>query len=134
MNIKIKLLIFKTMLNFKIYTQLDIATIIVRLIDYYRLSLVKNLDDCIITVAFNTLGDLKLSYDNNTRIIRITTLAKYTNHIIKINELIDGTLYINDKKYNNSFDKFTKELLIITENNIKIRDLIDEYRNRILNL
>jgi hypothetical protein len=122
------------MLNFKIYTQLDIATIIVRLIDYYRLSLVKNLDDCIITVAFNTLGDLKLSYDNNTRIIRITTLAKYTNHIIKINELIDGTLYINDKKYNNSFDKFTKELLIITENNIKIRDLIDEYRNRILNL
>jgi len=122
------------MLNFKIYTQLDIATIIVRLIDYYRLSLVKNLDDCIITVAFHTLGDLKLSYDNNTRIIRITTLAKYTNHIIKINELIDGTLYINDKKYNNSFDKFSKELLIITENNIKIRDLIDEYRNRILNL
>ena len=51
-----------------------------------------------------------------------------------ITKIINGILYINDEKYNNSFDKFSKELLIITEDDIKVKELIDEYRNRILNL
>jgi hypothetical protein len=51
-----------------------------------------------------------------------------------ITKIINGVLYINDKKYNDSFNEFCDKLLTIVDGNIIVRKLIDEYKNKIINI
>mgnify|MGYP003605864232 CR=1 FL=1 len=51
-----------------------------------------------------------------------------------ITKIINGVLYINDEKYNDSFNEFCDKLLNIVDGNIIVRKLIDEYKNKIINI
>lgn len=119
--------------TYKIFISIDINTVISRLMNKYGHVEVKynyKNGDCIIII--HNLS-LKFVYSFYTKSITIISNIEL-NNILTINSILEGTLYVNYKKYNHNFDKFCEELLIMVDGNIMVRKLIEKYKERIINI
>ena len=118
---------------YKIFITIDLDTVISRLMYEYVNIEIKYNDrsgDCIIII--HNLN-IKLAYCLCTESITIISTIEL-NTILTINSIIEGTLYVNSKKYNHNFDRFCEELLVIVDGNIMVRKLIEKYKERIINI
>lgn len=133
--------------TYKIFITIDLNTVISRLKNKYNNVEIKynyieikcdNLEikyndrsgDCIIII--HDLG-IKLVYCFYSKSITIVSIIEL-NTILTINSILEGTLYVNGKKYNHNFDRFCEELLVIVDGNIMVRKLIEKYKERIINI
>ena len=118
--------------TYKIFIIIDLHTIISRLLNKYDNIEIKydnRNGDCIIIHNLN----IKLAYCLYTKSITIISTVEL-NTILTINSILEGTLYVNGKKYNHNFDKFCEELLVVVDGNIMVRKLIEKYKDRIINI
>lgn len=124
----------KSIINtYKIFISIDLHTVISRLMDKYDNIEIKYNNrngDCIIII--HNLG-IKLVYYFYSKSFTIVSIIEL-NTILTINSILEGTLYVNNKKYNHSFDRFCEELLIMVDGNIMVRKLIEKYKERIINI
>ena len=119
--------------TYKIFITIDLDTVISRLMYEYVNIEIKYNDrsgDCIIII--HNLN-IKLAYCLYTKSITILSTIR-VNPILTINSILEGTLYVNGKKYNHNFDRFCEELLVIVDGNIMVRKLIEKYKDRIINI
>ena len=119
--------------TYKIFITIDLDTVISRLMYKYDNVEIKYNDrngDCVIII--HNLH-IKLAYCLYTKSITIISNIEL-NTILTINSILEGTLYVNFKKYNDNFDKFCEELLVIVDGNIMVRKLIEKYKDRIINI
>ena len=129
------------MKTYKIFITIDLDTVISRLMYNYDNIEIKYNDrsgDCIIIIHNLNIKsayylDIKLAYCLYTKSITIISTVEL-NTILTINSILEGTLYVNYKRYNHNFDNFCKELLVIVDGNIMVRKLIEKYRERIINV
>ena len=121
------------MKTYKIFITIDLEAVINRLMYKYDNIEIKYNDrsgDCIIII--HNL-DIKLAYCLYTKSITIISTVEL-NTILTINSILEGTLYVNGKKYNHNFDNFCEELLVVVDGNIMVRKLIEKYKDRIINI
>lgn len=119
--------------NYKIFITIDLNTVISKLMNKYDNIEIKYNNkngDCVIII--HNLG-IKLVYCFVFRSITILSNIEL-NTILTINSILEGTLYVNGKKYNHNFDRFCEELLIMVDGNIMVRKLIEKYKERIINI
>ena len=125
---------YKPIINtYKIFIIIDLHTIISRLLNKYDNIEIKcnhkNGDYVIIIHNLN----IKLVYHlYNNSIIILSTIE--VSAILVINSILEGTLYVNGKRYNHNFDRFCEELLVVVDGNIMVRKLIEKYKDRIINI
>jgi len=119
--------------TYKIFITIDLNTVISRLMNKYDNIEIKYNNkngDCIIII--HNLG-IRLIYSFYTKSITIFSNIEL-NVILTINSILEGTLYVNGKKYNHNFDRFCEELLVMVDGNIMVRKLIEKYKERIINI
>ena len=119
--------------TYKIFITIDLDTVISRLMYKYNNVEINYNDwsgDCVIII--HDLG-IKLAYCLYTKSITIISTVEL-NTILTINSILEGTLYVNGKKYNHNFDNFCEELLVIVDGNVMVRKLIEKYKERIINI
>ena len=119
--------------TYKIFIAIDLDTVISRLMYKYDNIEIKHNDrngDCVIII--HNLH-IKLVYCFIFKSITIVSIIEL-NTILTINSILEGTLYVNGKKYNHNFDRFCEELLIMVDGNIMVRKLIEKYKERIINM
>lgn len=124
----------KSIINtYKIFITINLDTVISRLIYKYDNIEIKYNDrngDCVIII--HNLH-IKLVYHFYSKSITIVSIIEL-NNILTINSIIEGTLYVNNKKYNHNFDRFCEELLVMVDGNIMVRKLIEKYKESIINI
>ena len=124
---------YKPIMNtYKIFTSIDLHTVISRLRDKFDNIEIKydnRNGDCIIIHNLN----IKLVYYFYSKSIIILSNIEF-NTILTISSILEGGLYINGKRYNHNFDRFCEELLVIVDGNIMVRKLIEKYKDRIINI
>ena len=119
--------------TYKIFITINLDTVISRLMYKYDNIEIKYNDrngDCVIII--HNLH-IKLVYCLYTKSITIISNIEL-NTILTINSILEGTLYVNFKKYNDNFDRFCEELLVMVDGNIMVRKLIEKYKDRIINI
>lgn len=124
----------KSIINtYKIFITIDLDTVISRLMykyDNIEIKYNNGNGDCVIII--HNLH-IKLVYCFIFKSITIFSNIEL-NNILTINSILEGTLYVNGKKYNHNFDKFCEELLIIINNSIMVKKLIEKYKDSIINV
>ena len=127
--------------TYKIFISIDLDTVISRLMYKYNDVEINYNDksgDCVIIIHKLNIKsayylDIKLAYCLYTKSITIISTVEL-NTILTINSILEGTLYVNYKRYNHNFDRFCEELLVMVDGNIMVRKLIEKYKDRIINI